>query len=533
MTRLRTALVASAAALAVATPGLATPSTAAPVAAPAGPVAVVAADLAPAPVLRPSARARTVGRLAVAPRRYVGGQALTWRGNIGRPGVRRVRLQLHISRPGDQWTPVKGFSARTARDGSFRFRFPAPAMSTIRYRVVSGGLATRPVTFDARTQDLTVALVGHDTERRYGRIRPGRQFTLAVDTTPRLQRRPDTRGIPVFPGRRLTLQVRNGDGDWDTVRTSATDRRGNGRFTGLTVGRGTTVYRVRQEDYRKRGNRIGWMASFPYYVYAGVPPHQGGTGRSVSEAGPRAGRATGTASQRYRWNNVNYDFGWLRGESLTSAPQKGTMRRAYWDEWSDGSGRASTRNGGLEIISNRIHNEGPGDFGSTWVTVRKGGQKYGRWELRFRSKVIEAGQRHYRMVAQLVPSGADPGDCTTSITIAEVTRGTRLSFGARSGTDRWRGARKIRDLDHSSPAFAVEVMPTKVTWLMDGRAIGSVRRGVTGGQEMTLRIGLVGSGQAEMNHSGVYSDWVRSWPLTGGRKARGGAPLKQSTGPAC
>jgi hypothetical protein len=88
--------------------------------------------------LLPSARyALRGGSLSTTPDTYVGGQAITFTGSLGVSGVRRIGLQLHMNRPGDKWFGVRGFSAKTAADGSFSFAFPAPAMFGIRYRVAA------------------------------------------------------------------------------------------------------------------------------------------------------------------------------------------------------------------------------------------------------------------------------------------------------------------------------------------------------------------------------------------------------------
>jgi hypothetical protein len=519
-----------------------------PAAVPAALAGVLAGVLATTAVAAPStavggdravtarASSASLAVLAVPAGAYVAGQSLTWQGNIGATGVRRISLQLHISRPGDEWMAVDGFSGQTDADGGFSFRFPAPAMNNIRYRVVSGSLATPPVEFDARAQDLTLALVGGDTGGLYGRTEPGKTFALAVDTTPKLARRPDTLGLPAFPGRTVTLQRRAADGTWTTVDSSTTDAQGDARFPGLKVATaGVVVYRVKQEDYTVDGHRIGWFPSFPYYVYAGQNPPARSGGRDFAADGGKAGAASQTASQRYGWGRINYDFGWIRGESLTSPPQRGTQRAAYWQDRSDGAGRATTRNGGLELVSSRVNDSGPGDFGSTYVTAEKAAQTYGRWELRMRSKVIERGQADYRMVAQLVPDGAAPDDCSQVITVAEVdANGTRLSIGATNGTRAWRSTRAIASLDTSSPAFAVEVTPRRVTWFMDGAVIGTVRSAAaTSDRPMTMRIGLVGAGDTERNHTSLFSDWVRSFPLGTGRQAGRGPALARTSPTAC
>jgi hypothetical protein len=128
------------------------------------------------------ARQAPGGSLAISPATYVAGQAVTFTGSLGVPGVRKVRLQLHMNRPGDRWFAVRGFSGKTAANGGFTFDFRAPAMFGIRYRVVSGKIATAPVTFNAKAQDLTMWVAGErpDNEHDPGQPVAGVPFTVAV-----------------------------------------------------------------------------------------------------------------------------------------------------------------------------------------------------------------------------------------------------------------------------------------------------------------------------------------------------------------
>ena len=134
--------------------------------------------------------------LRVSPTRYVGGQQVTFVGNIGRPGVRRLQLQINMNRPGDGWaTLATGLRARTRPNGSFRFSHPAPSMFGIRVRVASGRLATPAVKFNAKSQDLLLTLGG---EVAPGQVRSGDYFSIRVDTTPTRS------GVPTCRGPRST-----------------------------------------------------------------------------------------------------------------------------------------------------------------------------------------------------------------------------------------------------------------------------------------------------------------------------------------
>ena len=91
--------------------------------------------------------------LRVSPGLYVGGQAVTFAGNIGVRGIRNVHLQINMG-GSNSWTDLPGSRTRTSADGSFRFKHQALSMFGIRVRMASGRHATPPVTLNARSQDL-------------------------------------------------------------------------------------------------------------------------------------------------------------------------------------------------------------------------------------------------------------------------------------------------------------------------------------------------------------------------------------------
>jgi hypothetical protein len=497
-------------------------------------------------------QAARAGSLTVSPQAYVGGQALTYSGTLGRSGARRITLQQHMNRPGDRWFPVRGFSGTTAADGSFGFSFPAPAMSGIRFRVVGkGGLVTRPVSLRAKAQDLTMWVSGADptSPGLVGQAVAGLPFTISVDTTPGLFRRPETIGLPVFAGRTLTLQ-RRVDGDtWETLGTSTVQADGMGYFPGVTAAAGTVVYRVRQEDVVSGANRIGWMQTFPTYVTVldpGQVPPLARPGRLPgvqprSDATPvaarrSAGAASVTASSRYGWYPTLWDYTWEAGQSLTSPPDVGSVRTGWWQDYSDGAGRVSRQNGGLYLDSQRNNGGGPGDFGTTRATLVDAGRAYGRWEARLRLKSAEATAEDFTVLVELVPERPEDYACgRRNITLAQVAAhsGT-MTFGAKADTRQWTGTRTIPSLIHSSPAVAVEVGTKHITWFWDGRPIGTVKgRAAVSGVPLALRFSMVGDHVTEHNQTGVVSDWQRGFAIDRGRQVRSGPRLRQSALSTC
>ncbi|CAN5435844.1 hypothetical protein BH18ACT8_BH18ACT8_09640 [soil metagenome] len=480
-------------------------------------------------------------RLTVSPGTYVAGQRVIFQGSLGRTGERRITLQLTMNRPGDEWTDIDGFSARTKADGSFRFAYPAPGMFGIRYRVVSRRLTTPAWTFDARSQDLVLHVVSGNSALNGGQVLAGVPFVINVDTTPILSRRPDL-PPPIFPGRTLTLQRRVDGYRWKTLDRTVTDQLGMGKFVAVANRPGHVVYRVRQESWTKHGNKVGWFPSFPTYVRVlesssanlAMPepePQPTATRSNVASLATRQNRASTTASQTYGWAPSLWDFAWETGQSLTSRPSRGTDRTGRWRDTSTGTGRAAQHNGGLMLDSQRDNVDGPGDRGTTAVTLRGNPMRYGRWEVRLRMKSTETQARDYHARVELVPDRARDYHCgARNITVADVTaHGSSVTFGAKalSGAQWSRTLRNV-PINGQAIAFAVEVTKNHITWFKEGKPVGTVRsRAAVSDVPMTLRLRLVGDGQREMNRTQAISDWMRGFSLERGKRVTGGPDLRR------
>ncbi len=474
--------------------------------------------------------------ISVSPTSYVGGQYITIRGNIGRDGVRTVKLQGTMGRPGDTWQRIA--SQRTDAQGNFEFGMPAPSMFGIKRRVVAeGGLSSGSVALKAKSQDLVV--------KPASRPVAGRSFVLAVDTTPALRGRPDL-PPPALPNRTLTLQRRDGTG-WTNLDTTKTDSNGNGRFSVTVRNPGAVDFRVRQENYYTGYHEIGWFPSFPTRVRVAPRGSRLATrpADAVAEtvdAAPldvasmlapfaKSSRPATPASGAYGWNPALFDFGWEHGESLTSPPQRGTDLRGRWVDGSAGYGRAAKHNGGMMLDSKRENANGPGDRGRTWVTMRDNPRAYGRWEVRVRIKTHEHNARDYRTKVQLVPDSRSAYRCGgQTITIADLNAHSRkMRFGVKAvkAKKQWRGRKRVGNIQDVALAVAVEVSRRHISWFLNGKIIGTVRNSAAVSDvPLTLRLSLNGKGHKEMNRTKSIFDWMRGFSLKRGKLAKGGRGLR-------
>ncbi|MDP2773063.1 MAG: hypothetical protein Q8O61_05860 [Nocardioides sp.] len=493
----------------------------------------------------PGAAAGGQGSLTVSPRLHVAGQAVTFKGALPRPGRRPIHLQFHMNRPGDKWTNVKKSSRTTTASGAFRFRFPAPAMFNISYRVVGGGMVTKPYLFYAKPQAVALSVNSSDVKDQFVSVPPLLGYTVVVDSAADLY--PD-RGLepPVLAGRAITLQERVSGSRWRNIATAQANDTGVARFW-LTAGLfGEKVLRARVENYFEKGHRIGWTASWPTYVefslLPGLPFRQGDAWpRSAVDRAPAVTDSTGAtdASSQYGWYRPRYDFAWEYGQSLSSPPTRGSVLKGRWRESSSGSGRVVTFNGALAFQS-KLKNKGPGDRGTTSAVLAGNAQKYGRWEFRIWQNVFEQDGRDFRMRVELVPAGSGPRACSPeSIRVADMQLGERsFSVGVRSARAKaeWGYTKRSTPAYSGLHNFAVEVARDHITWFFDGLAFATVKsKGALSGTALVPLVSLVGADDATEHNGSQFSvDWVRAWTLETGRQARSGRPLtKRAFSPTC
>ncbi len=511
-------------------------------------VAVVIALLLLGPAATATARAtsgeepasKVAASLTVTPSIYVAGQAVRFRGNIGRPGSRTVHLQVHMNRHGDSWTDVPNSTFRTNADGGFDFTFTAPSMFGVSYRVAGSGVATTSKLFNARPQEITLTLQGVDADVPFYGIAPLLPFTVVADTTPDVRSALGT--PPPIPGRTVLLQERVNGNQWRTIQTGKTDSAGHAVFQVGAPLLGGRVLRARQERWTTGKNWIGWYASFPAYFYVlglGEKRAKNATPSTViHEPVTQVARSAvrPTASERYGWGATIFDFAWERGQDLNSPPSKGTNPKGAWLETSDGTGRAAPFNGGLELQS-KLKHDGPGDRGTTTATMRGNSRSTGRWEFRLEGFAYEGGSLPYRFRLDLVPEGTPMTSCPPeSVVVADATMGTPgLTIGVRSQDDGSVWKRHLTGVRLEGAPFnvAVEVGTQHTTWFVDGKPVGTIKdKGAHLGPRLVPRFSLIGD-EREMNGAEISSDWQRGWSLAKGKQVTSGPALSRSGYAAC
>lgn len=171
-----------------------------------------------------------------------------------------------------------------------------------------------------------------------------------------------------------------------------------------------------------------------------------------------------------------------------------------------------------------------GDLVTDWRQSRR----YGRWEVRFRSKTgtphTKPGTTPYAVKIELVPAGTRAGRCAReSILMAgynpATTRRTarvgvtRPGFNAMAAATpvgplydvtTWNGAQDPRR--GAWRAWAVEVGRDHISWFLDGKVIRRENRpAALIGKPLHLRISLLSTSGKEMAPGTTQLDWARYW----------------------
>lgn len=482
---------------------------------------------------------RKASTLRVSPKRFVGGQALTFSGRIPGATNKKLKIQSLFNRPGDKWITRGRNVGTTDRSGQFRFVHVAPSNYNIRYRVkAANGRTSKVIRFQPRQQEVSLSLNG-GPEQKAGTVARGQDFRIDVNTTP-TGRGDLGRPPPAFPGRTLDLQERVNEDQWQTIASTTSDANGQARFHLRARESGSAAYRVRQAPIRTGGNRIGWFPSFPLEVRFGetssrtatASDERTTTAQPTTATSARSGGGNPQASARYKWGPTHWDFAWERAESLTDKPYRGRNRAGHWVDRSNGSGRAAAHNGGLALESHLSDFPGRGDHGANSVTLAGNAITYGRWEFRRRIDVFEKTGRSYRAKIELVPANAADAACgANTINVATVgfnSRKATLGVTSSNAKKAWTGSKRIPRVGDNPHSWSVEVTRSHITWFLNGRSLATVKnKAAVPGVPLTPRLSLVGKGHQEMQRTRVLYDWQRGWTLNQqARKAQKGSGLK-------
>jgi hypothetical protein len=233
------------------------------------------------------------------------------------------------------------------------------------------------------------------------------------------------------------------------------------------------------------------------------------------------------AGSTYAWwtsKVVRHEFE-TTGEQLSSAPNPVPGPFSHTgtpDVW-------AKKFGTLQVENDRAVS----DIVTDWNQSRR----YGRWEIRFRSKTGDnrrttpAGLPPYQVKIELVPTGAASRCAPASVVLASYaqTPGSQATVGIdRPGLHRvatatpvgplfdvksWNGTQDARY--GAWRVWAVEVTKTSVSWFLDGRIIRRLPvQDAMGGRRLHMRVSFLSApGAARMDPLATQTDWYRYYPL--------------------
>ena len=198
------------------------------------------------------------------------------------------------------------------------------------------------------------------------------------------------------------------------------------------------------------------------------------------------------AAKIFRWGNAQFNDEFVTPlKSMWLVNQPGTVRN---------------QNGMLTLDATR---------GTVTATVKGHLHRYGRWEARVRAKQYGTGNRPYRVLWELVPSG--PEHCgAQNIILSDYTLGTnRSTMHARSLPDvEYTASKNLPLSDNEFHTYAVEVTPDHISWFVDTKVIMTERRdSARTGALYTVRFRLYGPARAKMNKGRMQMDWMRYYTL--------------------
>lgn len=196
-------------------------------------------------------------------------------------------------------------------------------------------------------------------------------------------------------------------------------------------------------------------------------------------------------------------YGWYHGHNLWREEFHGPLSR-NWRRAGHGSVR--TQNGMLTIESGR---------GTVSATLRHHAHRYGRWEVRLRSRHTGGSTNNYRVVTALVPARASAYHCGgQNIALSDYRLGRdRVRFYAHTLPDRtFRATKGLRLRNDQWHTFAVEVTRTHISWFIDAHVVRTERRSAAlSGIPLTLRFSLEADPGTRPHRARLQADWMRYW----------------------
>src|SRR5690606_6243951 len=193
-------------------------------------------------------------------------------------------------------------------------------------------------------------------------------------------------------------------------------------------------------------------------------------------------------------------------------------RNNYWVDGSDGTGRVTTRNGGL-LLRNEGYGSAPqGAHGSVSASLTGKADRRGRWEVRGGTTPLPGGGTRPAVRYELVPQAQAHQICGVPSIVLGETRGhgQPLRIGVRAANGKTWG-RELGRVPSGASSYAVQVTKKHITWYLNGKPTATLRkRAALPKGPMVVRIMMAGEDGKTMAPAKSTVDWVRSFSLKRG-----------------
>jgi Glycosyl hydrolases family 16 len=250
----------------------------------------------------------------------------------------------------------------------------------------------------------------------------------------------------------------------------------------------------------------------------GRPDH--GLDAVVSSAPSRHPGAPTNAGKIHKWGDSQWHDDFI-------AKQLSDTWKIYDTDGATDSNGQKRSPGQVALQHGMLTINGTGDATSDATTgaveLINHGRRYGRWEIRARSKQYSTLGTPYHVIAGLVPDGDRASNCgARDINYAEFDIGSnrsrinihnlpdvRLFYGKALHPTEWHD-------------YAVEISKTHISWFVDGRVKMTDKRPAALSGVMlapTFQIDAsAGSGNGSMNKGRMQMDWIRYYTLKRGNQ---------------
>lgn len=206
-------------------------------------------------------------------------------------------------------------------------------------------------------------------------------------------------------------------------------------------------------------------------------------------------------------------YGWWYGGSLRWREEfHGDLDSSDWK-----IGGWGLRKGGNVRNQNGMLTLNTGERGTVKAMLDRPGRRYGRWEMRFRSRRYSYGHHNYQVITELVARSDPYKFCGAKNVALEAYRLGRdkMTLYARSRPEhivRHKVGLKVRNDEWHTAA--VEVTPERISWFIDAHVVATETRPEAFDTTWyTVQFKLKAKPGKRMNRSRMQMDWLRSWTL--------------------